>query len=185
MESLGTDHASSDSSLPPSAACEEYAVPDVIITRRLRDRELLRKRKAEALEKDSAHWVLRDYKIEQQGRGRRAKRGRGRQTAAKAVLESEPAVDPQPDPQEKAEPVPSESVLPEPEYQQQPPMLTIQNMVDGIQAVATEGDLADGNLDPAGEEDVLKPAEADTLEELNTPLENDHQDNKFNAHILY
>lgn len=32
---------------------------DVIITRRLRDRELLRKRKAEALEKDSAHWVLR------------------------------------------------------------------------------------------------------------------------------
>lgn len=27
MESLGKDHASSDSSLPPSAAREEYAVP--------------------------------------------------------------------------------------------------------------------------------------------------------------
>lgn len=27
MESLGKDHASSDSPLPPSAACEEYAVP--------------------------------------------------------------------------------------------------------------------------------------------------------------
>lgn len=93
----------------------------------------------------------RDYKIEQQGRGRRAKRGRGRQTAVKAVLESEPAVDPQPDPQEKAEPVPSKSALPEPEYQQQPPMLTIQNMVDGMQAVATEVDLADRSLDPAGE----------------------------------
>ncbi|XP_005530021.1 PREDICTED: hemogen [Pseudopodoces humilis] len=190
MESLGKDHASLDSSLPPSAACEEYAVPDVIITRRLRDRELLRKRKAEALEKDSAHWVLRDYKTEQQRRARRAKRGRGRQAVVKAVLETEPAVDPQPDPQEKAEPVPSEPVpsepaLPEPVYQQQPPMLTIQNMVGGMQAVATEGELSDGSLDPAGEEDVLKPAEADILEELNTPLGKDHQDNEFNAHILY
>lgn len=27
MESLGKDHASSDSSLPPSAASEEHAVP--------------------------------------------------------------------------------------------------------------------------------------------------------------
>lgn len=27
MESLTKDHASSDSSPPPSAACEEYAVP--------------------------------------------------------------------------------------------------------------------------------------------------------------
>ncbi|XP_059692565.1 hemogen [Haemorhous mexicanus] len=186
MESLGKDRASSDSSLPPSAACEEYAVPDVIITRRLRDRELLRKRKAEALEKDSAQWVMRDYKNEQQRRARRAKRGRGRQTVVKAVLESEPAVDPQPDPKEKAEPVPSEPALPEPGFQQQPPpMLTIQNMVSGMQAVAVEGELADRSLDPAGEEDVLKPAEADILEELNTPLENDHQDNEFIPHILY
>lgn len=103
----------------------------------------------------------RDYKIEEQERGRRAKRGRGRQAAVKAVLESEPAVDPQPDPQEKAKsvpseppqekakPVPSEPALPEPECQQQPPMLTIQNMVDGMQAM--EGDLADKSLDPAGE----------------------------------
>lgn len=36
-----------------------------------------------------------------------------------------------------------------------------------------------------GEEDVLKPAEADMLEALNTPLENDHQDNEFIPHILY
>ncbi|XP_039589134.1 hemogen isoform X1 [Passer montanus] len=185
MESLGKEHASSDSSLPPSAACEEYAVPDVIITRRLRDRELLRKRKAEALEKDSAQWVMRDYKNEQQRRARRAKRGRGRQTVVKAVLESEPAVDPQPDPQEKAEPVPSEPALPEPGFQQQPPLLTLQNMGGGMQAVPAEGELADRSLDPAGEEDVLKPAEADILEELNTPLENDHQDNEFIPHILY
>ncbi|XP_039589135.1 hemogen isoform X2 [Passer montanus] len=151
MESLGKEHASSDSSLPPSAACEEYAVPDVIITRRLRDRELLRKRKAEALEKDSAQWVMRDYKNEQQRRARRAKRGRGRQTVVKAVLESEPAVDPQPDPQEKAEPVPSEPALPEPGFQQQPPLLTLQNMGGGMQAVPAEGELADRSLDPAGE----------------------------------
>ncbi|KAM4752244.1 hemogen [Cyanocitta cristata] len=185
MESLGKDHASSDSSRPPSAACEEYAVPDVIITRRLRDRELLRKRKAEALEKDSAQWVLRDYKSKQQRRARRAKRGRGRQTVVKAILESEPAVDAQPDTQEKAEPVPSEPALPEPVYQQQPPMLTIPNTVSGMQAVAMDGELPSRSLDPAGEEDVLKPADADILEELNTPLENDHQDNEFNIHVLY
>ncbi|KAL2294011.1 hypothetical protein Nmel_007721 [Mimus melanotis] len=160
-----------------------FILVDVIITRRLRDRELLRKRKAEALEKDSAQWVLRDYKNEEQKRAKRTKRGRGRQTVVKTVLESEPALDPQPDPQEKAEPVPSEPALPEPVYHQQPPTLTIQN--SGMQAVATEGKQADRSLDPAGEEDVLKPAEADVLEELNTPLENDHQDNEYIPHILY
>lgn len=92
----------------------------------------------------------RDYKMEQQRRGRRAKRGRGRQTAVKAVLESEPAPEPQPDP-EKAEPVPSEPALPEPVYQEQPPLLTIQNMVGGMQAVAVEEEQADRSLDPAGE----------------------------------
>lgn len=93
----------------------------------------------------------RDYKNKQQRRTRRAKRGRGRQTVVKAVLESEPAVDPQPDLQEKAEPVPSEPALPEPVYQEQPPMPTIPNMVSGMQAVAVEGELADWSLDPAGE----------------------------------
>lgn len=69
----------------------------------------------------------------------------------KAVLESEPAVDPQPDPEEKAEPVPPEPALPEPVHQQQPPLLTVENTVGGMQAVAAEGELADGSLDPAGE----------------------------------
>lgn len=97
----------------------------------------------------------RDDKNEHQSRARRAKRGRGRQTVVKAVLESEPAVEPQPDPQEKAEPVPSEPALPEPVHQpvhqQQPPLLTIENTVSGMEAVAVEGELADGSLDPAGE----------------------------------
>ncbi|KAF4804297.1 hemogen [Turdus rufiventris] len=127
----------------------------------------------------------KDNKKEQRSRARRAKRGRGRQTVVKAVLESEPAVDPQPDPEEKAEPVPSEPALPEPVHQQQPPLLTVENTVGGMQAVAVEGELADGSLDPAGEEDALKPAEADVLEELNTPLANDHQDNEYIPRILY
>lgn len=69
----------------------------------------------------------------------------------KAVLESEPAVDPQPDPQEKAEAVPSEPALPEPVYQQQPPLLTVPNMVSGMQAVAMDGELPSRSWDPAGE----------------------------------
>lgn len=93
----------------------------------------------------------RDYKSKQQRRGRRAKRGRGRQTVVKAVLESEPAVDPQPDPQEKAEAVPSEPALPEPVYQQQLPLLTVPNMVSGMQAVAMDGELPSRSWDPAGE----------------------------------
>lgn len=184
MESLGEDHSSLDPSLPPSAASEEYAMPDVITTRRLRDRELLRKRKAEAMEKDSAWWILRDHKNNQPRRARGAKRGRGRQTVVKTVLESEAAVEPQPEPEKQAEPVSSEPALPEPEYEEQPPVLAFPNMVGGMQAVAVEGELAGSSLDPADEGDGLKPAEADLLEELNTSLENDH-DNKFNAHVLY
>ncbi|XP_065513526.1 hemogen [Caloenas nicobarica] len=178
MESLGKDHAYSDSSLPPSAAREEYAVPDVIITRRLRDRELLRKRKAEAQEKDSIQWVLREQeKTKRQRRGRGARRGRGRQLVVEPSLEPEPQLDPQPDPQEEAEPAPSKTAPPE--HQEQPPMLNIQDLVGGMQPGAVEGELAARNQDFAGEEEVLKPAEGEIPEVLNTPLENDHQDNEY------
>ncbi|XP_027603915.1 hemogen [Pipra filicauda] len=195
MESLSKDHPSPDSSLPCSAARQEYAVPDVIITHRLRDRELLRKRKAEALEKDSTQWVLREHKNQKQKRGRGAKRGRGRQPEVKATLDPEPTTDPQPELQEEAEPVHSEPALPEPVhsepalpepvYQEQLPMLTIHNPVSGMQPVAVEGEPAARSLDPAGEEEVVKPTEAEILEDFNTPLENDHQDNEFNTHVLY
>ncbi|KAK2531164.1 chymotrypsin inhibitor [Columba guinea] len=180
MESLGKDHAYSDSSLPPSAAREEYAVPDVIITRRLRDRELLRKRKAEAQEKDSIQWVLREQeKTKRQRRGRGARRGRGRQLVVEPSLEPEPELDPQPDPQEEAEPAPSKTAPPEAVHQEQPPMLTIQDPVGGIQLGAVEGELAARSQDFAGEEEVLKAAEGEIPEVLNTPLENDHQDNEY------
>ncbi|XP_017671839.1 PREDICTED: hemogen isoform X1 [Lepidothrix coronata] len=205
MESLSKDHPSPDSSLPRSAARKEYAVPDVIITHRLRDRELLRKRKAEALEKDSTQWVLRVHKNQQQKRGRGAKRGRGRQPEVKATLDPEPTTDPQPELHEEAEPVHSEPALPEPVhsepalpepvhsepalpepvYQEQLPMLTVHNPVSGMQPVAVEGEPAARSLDPAGEEEVVKPTEAEILEDFNTPLENDHQDNEFNTHVLY
>ncbi|XP_027562916.1 hemogen [Neopelma chrysocephalum] len=195
MESLSKDHPSPDSSLPRSAARKEYAVPDVIITHRLRDRELLRKRKAEALEKDSTQWVLRVHKNQQQKRGRGAKRGRGRQPEVRATLDPETTTDPQPELQEEPEPVHSEPALPEPVhsepalpepvYQEQLPMLSIHIPVSGMQPVAVGGEPAARNLDPAGEEEVVKPTEAEILEDFNTPLENDHQDNEFNAHVLY
>ncbi|XP_027740465.1 hemogen [Empidonax traillii] len=185
MESLGKDPPSSDSSPPPSAARKDYAVPDVIITHRLRDRELLRKRKAEALEKDLAQWILRVDKNQRQKRGRRTKRGRGHQREVKATLDPEPTIEPQPEPQKEAEQVHSEPALPEPAYQEQLPMMTIQNPVSGMQPVAVEGESAARSLDPAGEEEVVNPAEAEILEIFSTPLENDHQDNKFNAHVLY
>ncbi|XP_059690289.1 hemogen [Gavia stellata] len=185
MESLGKDHAYSDSSLPPSAAREEYAVPDVIITRRLRDRELLRKRKAEAQEKDSIQWVLREQENKRQRRGRGARRGRGRQPAVEPSLEAELEPDRQPDPQEEAEPAPSQLAPPEPVHQEQPLVLTVQDLVSGMQPGMAEGELAARSQDPAGEEEVLKPAEAEIPEASNTPLENDHQDNEYSTHVLF
>ncbi|NXS43596.1 HEMGN protein, partial [Balaeniceps rex] len=152
MESLGKDGAYSDSSLPPSAAREEYAVPDVIITHRLRDRELLRKRKAEAQEKDSIQWVLREQeKSKRPRRGRGARRGRGQPPATEPRPEPELEQGPQPDPQEEAEPAPSERALPEPALPEQPPLLTIQEPVGGMQPGAAEGELAARSQDSVGE----------------------------------
>ncbi|XP_017671841.1 PREDICTED: hemogen isoform X3 [Lepidothrix coronata] len=147
----------------------------------------------------------RVHKNQQQKRGRGAKRGRGRQPEVKATLDPEPTTDPQPELHEEAEPVHSEPALPEPVhsepalpepvhsepalpepvYQEQLPMLTVHNPVSGMQPVAVEGEPAARSLDPAGEEEVVKPTEAEILEDFNTPLENDHQDNEFNTHVLY
>ncbi|XP_075382757.1 hemogen [Mycteria americana] len=173
MESLSKDHAYPDSSLTPSAAHEEYAVPGVIITHRLRDRELLRKRKAEAQEKDSVHWVLKEQKNKRKRRGKGAKRRQGRQPAVEPSPEPELESDPQPDPQEEAEPSPSKPPPPELVPQEQLPVLTIEDVVSVMQQGAVEGELATGSQDPTGEEEVLKPAEAEVPEALNTPPEND------------
>ncbi|XP_051499087.1 hemogen-like isoform X1 [Apus apus] len=194
MESLGKDHAYSDPSLPPAAACEEYAVPEVIITRRLRDRELLRKRKAEAQEKDSVQWVLRQQeKTKRQRRGGGARRGRGRQPAVQPSPQPDPQPDPQPEPQPKpqpdsrgeAEPALPELAPPEPVYPEQPAVLTFQDLVSGMQPGVAEREPAARIQDPTGEEEVLKPAEAEIPEALNTPLENEQEENEYIPHILF
>ncbi|XP_015682055.1 hemogen isoform X1 [Protobothrops mucrosquamatus] len=79
MASLGKDHSYSETPEQPEATPEEYAVADVGISHRLRDRELLRKRRAEAEEKDTQQWVLGEQKKQKRVRkGRATGRGRGR-----------------------------------------------------------------------------------------------------------
>ncbi|XP_029861658.1 hemogen isoform X2 [Aquila chrysaetos chrysaetos] len=186
MESLGKDLAYSDSSQPPSANREEYAVPDVSNTRRLRDREMLRKRRAEAHEKDSVQWVLRDYKIKRQRRSRGGRRGRGHQPVMEPSQEPELELDPEPNPQEEAGPMPSSPALPEPVHQL--PVLTIQDLVSEMQLGASEGEQGAMIEDPVGrvgEEDLLKPAEGEIPEALNIPLENEYQDDEYSTDILF
>ncbi|KAM9250560.1 hemogen [Cariama cristata] len=164
MANSGKDCASSDSSLPSSAAHEEYAVPEVLITHRLRDREMLRKRKAEAQEKDSVHWVMREQKRKWQRRGRGSRRGRGRQ----ALLQHSPEQELEPDPQQEAEPEPVELASPEPVQQEELPVLTIQDLVNEIQpGVAELAELVGSSQDPTGEEEVLRPMETEIPEAVN------------------
>ncbi|NXT73370.1 HEMGN protein, partial [Zapornia atra] len=163
----------------------------VIMTHRLRDREMLRKRKAEAWEKDSIQWILREQqKSKRQRRGRTSRRGRGRQPAMKPSVEPQPEPDPQPVPQEEAEPALAEPALPrpappEPVYQEQLPVLTIQDLVNEMQPGEVEGELATRSQDPTGEEELLKLTEAEIPEALNTALENDYQDSEYNTHLLF
>ncbi|XP_035165863.1 hemogen [Oxyura jamaicensis] len=146
MEGLGKDHAYSDPSLSPSTAREEHAVAGVT-TRRLRDREMLRKRKAEAQEKDSIQWATGEQERSKQPRKRRgARRGRGRQPMVKRTLKPEPEPDPEPLAQKEAELVP-----PMPERQAQPPMMAMQEMLGGVQMGALEGEMASGSQGPLGE----------------------------------
>ncbi|NXI63693.1 HEMGN protein, partial [Anseranas semipalmata] len=180
MDSLGKDHAYSDPSLPSSTTREEYAVPGVTTTRRLRDRELLRKRKAEAQEKDSIQWALGEQeKSKRQRRGRGARRGRGRQPVVQRTPEPELEPDPQPPEQEEAE-----LVHPMTSHQARPPMLAARELLGGMQLGVLEGELASGSQGPLGEEEVLKPAE-EIPEDLNTPLENDTEDNEYFSSILF
>ncbi|KAM9213264.1 hemogen isoform 2-T2 [Leptosomus discolor] len=173
MENSKKDlEAHSDSSLPSSAASEEYAVPEVIIThRRLRDRKMLQKRKAEAQEKEAFEWFPREQK-KQQKKGREARRKQYRQSAMKPSQKPEPELGHQPDTEEEAEPESSELASPKPVYQEELPMQSIEGEVSVRQPGAEEGDPAAGSQDPAGEEVVLKPAEAEIPEVLNIPFEN-------------
>ncbi|XP_069736301.1 hemogen [Phaenicophaeus curvirostris] len=148
MESLSKDHGYSDASRECSAAPEGNDASDVTTTRHLRDRELLRKRKAEAQKKDSVQWILRGQN-KRQRRCRRGRQGKGRQPAVepnpdpepvvKPSPEPEPKLDPQPELPKEAEPAPSELVLPE---------LPIPSFVSGMQPGAAEDEVAAKSQDP-------------------------------------
>ncbi|KAL8202855.1 UNVERIFIED_CONTAM: hypothetical protein K2H54_027288 [Gekko kuhli] len=93
MESLEKDHSYSEHPQQPETTPEKYDVREtVVITRRLRDRELLRKKKAEAEEKDTYQWVLGDQsKSKRTRRGRGAGRGRGRRQPPEPETEPQPS----------------------------------------------------------------------------------------------
>ncbi|XP_015276169.1 PREDICTED: hemogen isoform X2 [Gekko japonicus] len=88
MESLEKDHSYSEHAQQPETTTVEYDVREtVVITRRLRDRELLRKRKAEAEEKDT----YQDQSKSKRTRRRGAGRGRGRRQVPEPEREPQPS----------------------------------------------------------------------------------------------
>ncbi|XP_034630518.1 hemogen isoform X1 [Trachemys scripta elegans] len=178
MEGLEKDHPYSGSSQQPPPAREEYTVPGAI-THRLRDRELLRKRKAEAQEKDTVQWVLGERgKSAGPKRGRGAGRRRGRQQG------TEP--EPQPDVQEEVEKEPPEKAQASPGHHEEEPALSVaQELSGGTQQEAVEGPPAQDILHPAELGEAPKSEEAGISEALNIPLENDHTDNGYYPSVLF
>ncbi|XP_024058731.1 hemogen isoform X1 [Terrapene carolina triunguis] len=178
MEGLEKDHPYSGSSQQPPPAREEYTVPGAI-THRLRDRELLRKRKAEAQEKDTVQWVLGERgKSTGPKRGRGAGRRRGRQQG------TEP--EPQPEVQEEVEKEPPEKSQASPGHHEEEPALSVaQELSGGTQQEAVEGPPAEDILHPAELGEAPKSEEAGISEALNIPLENDHTDNGYYPSVLF
>ncbi|XP_065262403.1 hemogen isoform X1 [Emys orbicularis] len=178
MEGLEKDHPYSGSSQQPPPAREEYTVPGAI-THRLRDRELLRKRKAEAQEKDTVQWVLGERgKSTGPKRGRGAGRRRGRQQG------TEP--EPQPEVQEEVEKEPPEESQASPGHHEEEPALSVaQELSGGTQQEAVEGPPAEDILHPAELGEAPKSEEAGISEALNIPLENDHTDNGYYPSVLF
>ncbi|XP_044295620.1 hemogen isoform X2 [Varanus komodoensis] len=164
MASLEKDHSYSGSSQEPVATAEEYAVPEVVITRRLRDRELLRKRKAEAEEKET-HQEHKMSKPAKRGRGTR--RGRGQRQALEA--QAEPAEEKQEAPVTKLEEEPTVTL----DFQAEPPMPLLGMDELYMQQQEPEAAPAEGVVSPV--------EEAPSSEEPEIPLslENDHVDQDF------
>ncbi|XP_065405967.1 hemogen isoform X4 [Chrysemys picta bellii] len=138
MEGLEKDHPYSGSSQQPPPAREEYTVPGAI-THRLRDRELLRKRKAEAQEKDT---------VQERGKSTGPKRGRGAGRRRGRQQGTEP--EPQPDVQEEVEKEPPEKAQASPGHHEEEPALSVaQELSGGTQQEAVEGPPAQDILHPA------------------------------------
>ncbi|XP_067409562.1 hemogen isoform X2 [Emydura macquarii macquarii] len=174
MEGFEKEHSYSESSQQPPPAGEEYSVPGVIITRRLRDRELLRKRKAEAQEKDT---VQERRKSTRPKRGRVAGRGRGR----RQLREPEPALEVP----EEMEKEPAEKAPASPEHHEQPPVPAAQELSGGTQQEVAEGPPGEDVLHPAELGEAPRSEEAGISEALNVPLENDHTDNGYVPSVLF
>ncbi|KAM9508136.1 hemogen [Guaruba guarouba] len=184
---------------PPAVAHKQHGEEEIPISSRLRDREMLRKRKEKAQEKNSAYWIYREPRIKKPRKTKGAKKRPGnkkvvqlkREAELKAVLEvktqaepsEEPAeqvvkeledVQPKPKLQEKAEPV----APPEPVQQEQSPVLTTQGLGAGMPMGGTDGELATSSQDAVGEEELLNLTEAAIPDDLNAPLDSLCQDNE-------
>ncbi|CAM5146707.1 unnamed protein product [Natator depressus] len=173
MEGLEKDHPYSESSQQPPPAREEHTVPEAI-TRRLRDRELLRKRKAEAQEKDT---------VQERGKSKGPKRGRG---AGRRGRQQDTELEPQPEVQEEVEKEPPEKAQGSPEHHEEEPALSVaQELSGGTQQEAVEGPPAEDTLHPVEHGDAPKSEEAGISEALNISLENDHTDNGYYPSVLF
>ncbi|NXJ11872.1 HEMGN protein, partial [Odontophorus gujanensis] len=147
-------------------------------SRRLRDRELLRKRKAEAEEKDSIQWALGEHeRSKRQRRGQGARRGKGREHVVKPEPQPAPQPNSQPRKEEEAETT-SSMVM----QQAESPQMDEQDLFAGVQLADLEGILGSESQSPLGEEDMLKLAD-DIQEVLNTSLERNDSDNDTSSLI--
>ncbi|XP_027676199.2 hemogen isoform X3 [Chelonia mydas] len=173
MEGLEKDHPYSESSQQPPPAREEHTVPGAI-TRRLRDRELLRKRKAEAQEKDT---------VQERGTSKGPKRGRG---AGRRGRQQDTEPEPQPEGQEEVEKEPAEKAQGSPGHHEEEPALSLaQELSGGTQQEAVEGPPAEDTLHPEEHGEAPKSEEAGISEALNISLENDHTDNGYYPSVLF
>ncbi|XP_074669255.1 hemogen [Strix aluco] len=175
MEHSGKKSASSNFSLEPSGASVEQAEPVNSNTYCLRDRKMLRRRKAEVWEKESMLCAQREQnKYQKKRRGPKPKQSC--QTVVEPSPEAKLDLNPQPNLQKEDEPALSKAAVADPVHQES--MLTSQEVISGMQLGAMEEKVAASSRNSTDEEEVLKPAEAETPEALNILLECDHQDNE-------
>ncbi|XP_065517946.1 titin-like isoform X2 [Lathamus discolor] len=176
-----------DTSDPPAVAHKQHGEEEIPISHRLRDREMLRKRKEKAQERNSVYWIYREPSIKKQRKAREDKKEKSYQLVVEpkpaaelkakpeVVLQAGPSKEPvgqlvegledvQPKPQEKAEPVAPKPEPSEPVQQEQSPVLATQGLGAGIPM--------------GGVEDLLALAEAGVPDDLNAPLGNLYQDNE-------
>ncbi|XP_074788773.1 hemogen [Athene noctua] len=175
MEQSGETSASSNPSVEPSEVNVEQTQPVNINTYFLRDRKMLQKRKAEAWEKDSMVCSQRKQKKDQK-KCRGPKPKQSCQPLVESCPEKKLDLDPQPNLQKEDEPSASKSAVADPVHQGS--ILASQDGIIGMQLGAMEGKVAASVQYSKDEEEVMKPAEAETPEALKILPEYDHQDNE-------